>query len=130
VKKNQLNMEQMFEVGRYLVTIEERLKTEGPAYATVAEWAQKQLGFTVSEGNVETAARCSKVTWEIKQARRSPKLIVALKGRVGNLEFKVSEVETALKEVRADNAYLRGLLHNLYTELGVKPPQGVTIPRG
>ena len=57
--------------------------------------------------------------------RRSSQEAELLAGRVDDLQ---ADLARALAGLAADIATLRKLVHNLYRDLGVKPPAGYAVP--
>src|SRR5262249_52834887 len=109
-KGNYLTVDKVFALGNFLQTQEERLKTEGPTFETVAGWAVKALGFPVSAQNVETVSKGSRVTWEVKVRRASKagrKLRADLEAAVGRLA-QLEQGWSQLRDEVTQKNYLAG----------------------
>lgn len=144
VKRNVLAMKKVFELERFLQRNEEKLKTEGPTYRAVADWATKELGYHVSEGNVESVARESGVTWEVKTAPPSAETkklrdkvamqvvrLDALEARCRDIEDRLVRALVAQQQSEKEQAMLRmtlekhaRLISSLYQRLGEPVPEG------
>ena len=70
MKRNVLTAPRMFELIRWLQKNKDRLLEERPAYSVVAKRATIELGFTVTENNVHTAAQIGQCAWRAKPTGR------------------------------------------------------------
>jgi len=107
--KRRVTHEQFYHLTQWLGTHAEPLKKECPSYRLAAQQASVDLGFPLSTDSLEAAIAATGITWE-----RSPHGGGLPKGKT--------------KQLEAEIAVLRGLVHHLYRELGAKPPSGYLLP--
>jgi hypothetical protein len=109
-----LTFERRYQITRILKEREHSLCEERPAFTDLARRISKEVGYEVSDTSISYICRVIGIKWEPRVSRHNSAIFEELKGKVSHLE--------------AETAYLRGLVHQLYSELGVHPPPGVVLP--
>jgi hypothetical protein len=122
-KPARLNHTQFYNLCGWLQSNAERLMKEKPTYTGAARQAAAHLGLDVSDSTLKEAMGVTNVKWETP-ALGGPMTKVTAK----ELMRRIQESEDRIKRLEAEAAWTRALVHNLYHELGTKPPIGYQIP--
>jgi hypothetical protein len=139
-KNNRLNLPQSFAVSKFLHTIEEKLKGEGPTFNEVAEWTTAEVGFFVTDANIRTICEADGIEWEHRHASRStfgPRMalrdgMAAMKKRVDKLDVDttvwiarfsawLTDLSDKCREIDAGLAWLTANFNALCKTLGHQP---------
>ncbi len=102
---NQLTQERFWLLCETIRNKEEWFKQNNPSWRNAAEFLSKELGFRVCDHQVNTAARLTKVTWEVQDTRR-------------NLVQNKFKEETQKLHAKIDA--LAAVVNELCTQLGMK----------
>jgi hypothetical protein len=97
--KNLLVRADEFKLLAYLHRIEERLLAGTDTLAEIADSAQKELGFTVTETNVRSIARDGGIEISPRPYRRIDNLFSRINGRVGDLEARITDLEKGVTKM-------------------------------
>lgn len=97
--KNLLVRADEFKLLAYLHRIEERLLAGTDTLAEIADSAQKELGFTVTETNVRSIAKDGGIAIRTKAVGRIGNLFIKTNGRVGDLEARMADLEKGVARV-------------------------------
>jgi hypothetical protein len=146
---SRITHEQYFLLCEAMRNHQEVLTNQKMNLATTARWLAEKLGFVVTPDHVAKAMRQTGVTWEIpirRDAATRQKLIPQLVEQVQNLQAIVDaqgqtianlgnlrpdcicdQQAEEIREIKAELAVMRGLVHRLYQGLGLDAP-GYTVP--
>ncbi len=109
-KRTFLTIVQTAALSQWLAKIEERLKSEKPTYAQVAEWATAELGHRVTENNVQSIAAAFKISWD--RRRETPQR----SGKISALEAQIKELREWLLEANRRQGATMGRLGDAEAE--------------
>lgn len=147
-----LNDEKKFKVYNYLSANKDRLLKELPSYRQEAETISRELGFTVTETNLQTAAEVCGVTWKARklggatgivqvlhffkeetarldgEVARMVKEIERLKETVVTLDRKLIQVCGRLEQVEGENQRLRVMATEIGRTFDIKFPASAGVP--
>ena len=122
-----LTFPEKWAVANHLKNIEETIRHRRPLFRELAEEVSKDTGIAVNERVVASLCRDIGISWEAcidhPRYRRPQEQIKAL-------EEKATALEEKDRQLKAEVAVLRGLVHHLYAELNARPPAGYLLPNG
>ena len=126
-EETRLTFPEKWAVANHLKNIEETIRQRRPLFRELAEEVSRDTGIAVNERVVASLCRDIGISWEARidhpRYRRPQEQIKALEERAAALEDKDRQLE-------AEVAVLRGLVHHLYAELNARPPTGYLLPNG
>jgi hypothetical protein len=147
-----LNDEKKFKVYNYLQANKDRLLKELPSYRQEAEAISRELGFTVTETNLQTAAEVCGVTWKARklggasgvagvlqffkeeaarldgEVARMVKEIETLEETIVTLDSRLGQVCGRLEQVEGENQRLRVMATEIGRTFDIKFPASAGVP--
>ena len=122
-----LTFQEKWAVANHLKNKEETIRQRRPLFRELAEEVSKETGVAVNERVVASLCRDIGISWE---ARIDHPRYCRPQEQMKALEERTAALEEKDRQLEAEVAVLRGLIHHLYAELNARPPAGYLLPNG